>query len=221
MKLTLEQINQLKQWISKRGFTHLDVQLEIIDHVACAIEEKLEKDPSKSLEVAFKEVHSSFGVMGFSSLEESISKRVQKQVWQYTWKGVLHIFTSYKICFLVLYTLLALQVFNFYTSYFNIFLLSTGVAALLSMTVELIYHVKKNSALKRFMTFAILGSTYGVMGGIIPSFTNLVINFNLPLIALTALIIFTILLMGLRHAFFHMMYRTKELQRLYNKLGII
>lgn len=221
MKLTLEQINQLKQWISKRGFTHLDVQLEIIDHVACAIEEKLEKDSSKSLEVAFKEVHASFGVMGFSSLEESISKRVQKQVWQHTWKGVLHIFTSYKICFLVLYTLLALQVFNFYTSYFNIFLLSTGAAALLSMTAELIYHVKKNSALKRFMTFAILGSTYGAMGGIIPSFTNLVINFNLPLIALTALIIFSIFLLGLRYAFFHMMYRTKELQRLYNKLGII
>ncbi|MGM0581210.1 MAG: hypothetical protein ACQETL_11055 [Bacteroidota bacterium] len=80
MKLTSEQIAQIKSWISKRGFTHTDVQYEIIDHVASAIEDKMDEKPELSLAKAFEEVHRSFGVFGFEEFEESIAKKLNKEL---------------------------------------------------------------------------------------------------------------------------------------------
>ena len=80
MKLTKVQIEQLKKMISKKGYVHIDVQYEILDHVACKIEELLEEGPTLSLEDAFRKVHSSFGIFGFSTLEESYTKSIHARV---------------------------------------------------------------------------------------------------------------------------------------------
>lgn len=76
MPLNKHQIEQIKQFIHSRGFTHIEVEMEILDHVASAVENKLEKDPSMSLERAIQEVHAGFGPLGFSTFEDSINKSV-------------------------------------------------------------------------------------------------------------------------------------------------
>jgi len=74
MALTKDQIEQIKKFIHSRGFTHIEVEMEILDHVASAVEEKLAKEPSKPIEKAIKEVHASFGPLGFSTFEDSFHK---------------------------------------------------------------------------------------------------------------------------------------------------
>ncbi|WP_316752874.1 hypothetical protein [Pedobacter gandavensis] len=42
MELSQEQLTEIKQFVQRKGFVYLDVQLEIIDHMASAIEEKMD-----------------------------------------------------------------------------------------------------------------------------------------------------------------------------------
>jgi hypothetical protein len=82
MKLNKEQINQVKNFISKRGFTYYDVQLEIIDHVACKVEDLMTADPGLSLDEAIAQTHAGFGVMGFSVVEDAMRASLQKRYWK-------------------------------------------------------------------------------------------------------------------------------------------
>ncbi|MDX5478753.1 MAG: hypothetical protein LPJ98_09880 [Cyclobacteriaceae bacterium] len=43
MKLNNEQIEQLKKLISYKGYPEIDVQYEILDHVACKVEDLMSK----------------------------------------------------------------------------------------------------------------------------------------------------------------------------------
>ncbi|MGY6741597.1 MAG: hypothetical protein ACXIUQ_02600 [Cecembia sp.] len=99
MKLSKDQIEQLKKLISYKGYPEIDVQYEILDHVACKIEELLEENPKLSLEAAFAKVHASFGIFGFSTLEESYKKMIEKRLWGYYWNELKRLFTSFRIVF--------------------------------------------------------------------------------------------------------------------------
>jgi hypothetical protein len=79
MKLTPEQIAQIKTFISKRGFTYPDVQLEITDHVASRVEELMTANPALNLDEAIRITHGEFGAMGFSVFEDAITSGLQKK----------------------------------------------------------------------------------------------------------------------------------------------
>ncbi len=89
MQLSSDQISQIKAFIHSRGFNYIEVETEILDHVASAVEEKLEKNPEISLEKAIHSVHQSFGVMGFSIFEDelqvSLSKRIRSMFKKLLW----------------------------------------------------------------------------------------------------------------------------------------
>lgn len=74
MKLSQDQIAEIRRFIHSRGFKHIEVEMEIMDHVSSAIEDKLAVNPSLSMEKALHEVHSSFGVFGFATIEEEKQK---------------------------------------------------------------------------------------------------------------------------------------------------
>ncbi|BDD07883.1 hypothetical protein FUAX_03150 [Fulvitalea axinellae] len=80
MTLTDEQIQKIRRFISSRGFTQIDLQDEIIDHVASSVEEKLEANPELDFDKAVKETHATFGVMGFSEMEEAFVKSAQAKM---------------------------------------------------------------------------------------------------------------------------------------------
>ncbi|ERM84495.1 hypothetical protein P872_25400 [Rhodonellum psychrophilum GCM71 = DSM 17998] len=83
MKLSKPQIDQLKALISKKGYPEIDVQYEILDHVACKVESMLDHHPKLSMEDAFQKVHSEFGIFGFSDLELSYKKTIDKRLRNY------------------------------------------------------------------------------------------------------------------------------------------
>lgn len=79
MKLTAEQLDYIRSFISKRGFTALDLQMEIIDHVACRVEELRSKNPTLGFEEAVAQTHREFGIFGFSTLEEAMMKSLTQK----------------------------------------------------------------------------------------------------------------------------------------------
>ncbi len=99
MKLAKSQIEQLKKLISYKGYPEIDVQYEILDHVACIVEDMIRENPKLSVPDAFQKVHATFGIFGFSELEESYKKMIQKRLWGYYWKALKELLLSYRVIF--------------------------------------------------------------------------------------------------------------------------
>lgn len=99
MKLSKDQIEQLKKLISYKGYPEIDVQYEILDHGACKVEDLMSENPKLSVPDAFQKVHASFGIFGFSTLEESYKKMIEKRLWGYYWNELKQLLTSYRIIF--------------------------------------------------------------------------------------------------------------------------
>jgi hypothetical protein len=77
--LTKEQIEHLFVFCRKHYVRYYDVQLELVDHLANAIEDKMNADKNLSFEKALHEVYKGFGVMGFSKVLASKEKEAGKK----------------------------------------------------------------------------------------------------------------------------------------------
>ena len=109
MKLDKDQIDQLKKLISYKGYPQVDVQYEILDHVACKVEVLMEENPKLGLSDAFRKVHASFGIFGFSDLEESYKGMIEKRQRGYYWEELKSLLTSYRIIYPILVLLILFQ----------------------------------------------------------------------------------------------------------------
>jgi hypothetical protein len=63
------------------------------------MEDLMEENPKLSLPDAFQKVHASFGIFGFSELEESYKKMIQKRLWGYYWSALKDLLLSYRAIF--------------------------------------------------------------------------------------------------------------------------
>ena len=77
--LSKEQLYQLIGFIKKRGFHEPLVIVEILDHFACKVEEKIKADPALSLEQAMVSAHHDFGVLGFQPISKTFEADVKKK----------------------------------------------------------------------------------------------------------------------------------------------
>ncbi len=78
-KLTLEQINCLFQFTQKHYVEYYDLQLELVDHLACGIEKQWENDESISFEDALNTEFKKFGIFGFSDIVDKRKIELQKK----------------------------------------------------------------------------------------------------------------------------------------------
>ncbi len=79
MKLSTEQLKKIQTFIQKRGIVYEDVQAEVLDHVATAVEERMAADEALSFEEALHQTHLSFGVFGFSTIEDATMSGLSKK----------------------------------------------------------------------------------------------------------------------------------------------
>jgi hypothetical protein len=81
-ELTPEQINGLFAFCRKHYVQFYDVQVELVDHLANAIEEKMDLNKKMSFETALASVYSGFGIKGFSEIVKTrtyvVNKRCRK-----------------------------------------------------------------------------------------------------------------------------------------------
>lgn len=101
MNLSPDQINTIKKLISYKGFEEIDVQYEILDHMACRIEVLMDENPKLTLEDAFRKAHSEFGIFGFADMADSYKKGIQKKFQARYWASVRQFLTSYRIFYLI------------------------------------------------------------------------------------------------------------------------
>lgn len=74
--LTPSQLQQLENYIDKRGFHDPVIKAEILDHFACKVEEIMTARPQLSLNEAIQKAHSSFGATGFYPIQANLDKHL-------------------------------------------------------------------------------------------------------------------------------------------------
>lgn len=78
-QLTEEQIQRLHGFCEKHYVPYYDLQVELVDHLASAIENRWEQEPELNFEKALYETYSKFGVAGFSKVKMEKEKELRQK----------------------------------------------------------------------------------------------------------------------------------------------
>lgn len=118
-KLSSEQIESLFTFVEQRNVKYYDVQMELVDHLASAIEQKWQTDPGLSFEEAFRHEQRQFNRYDFKQIieekEEALSRKYRKIERRY----IGDFFSWPKIVATSLVTLLIYQIFPLFVNYFR------------------------------------------------------------------------------------------------------
>lgn len=176
MSLSKEQIVEIGDFIHSRGFKHIEVEMEILDHVASAIEEKFVDKPELTLNKAIQEVHSSFGPLGFSVFEDELIKKTERKTLTYAWQTLLSLFTSKRLLLLMAVFAVGLLIGAEFLSYFTpviyhwffylVGLISSLVGILLLLPLTRTWFkrsiVMGNVSNIHMVSYLILGQSFGI-----------------------------------------------------------
>lgn len=111
MQLTSEQIEKLYLFTRQHFVEWYDLQTELVDHLANAIEAQLEITPSRTFDEALKIEFKKFGVFGFMDVVEkrqaALNKKYAKIVWSqfknfFKLPQIIGTFSAVGILFLIL-----------------------------------------------------------------------------------------------------------------------
>jgi len=130
--ITHQQKSRLFEFCQKHFVHHYDVQLELEDHLANAIDEQMKNDPSLSFEKALENVYESFGAAGFAPLVSEKRKSVERQGRQLFWKLFKEHFRWPKILLFLIIISLGFTMFSIDSDLYRIFYISVSVACLLA-----------------------------------------------------------------------------------------
>lgn len=145
-KISAEQLEQLFEFTRKHYVEYYDLQCELTDHLANAIEERWAVQPGLSFNEALHYEFKKFGIFGFTGIVEkrqlALSKKYNKLIWGY----FKEFFTLPKVILtiamvLVVYRILSLSVIAY--SVLMVGALLFSLAKLISMWVKFKKHVKQ------------------------------------------------------------------------------
>lgn len=94
MKLTPKQIDHLYQFTRQHYVEYYDLQTELVDHLANAIEEQWKENPKLSFEDALQAEFKKFGIFGFTDVVEKRKGALRKKYNYLVWH---HLKTFYSI----------------------------------------------------------------------------------------------------------------------------
>ena len=105
--ITEAQYESLFAFCRKHYVQYYDVQVELVDHLSEAIEEKMKANPKLSFEQALDSVYAGFGIKGFADIVATREKMVSKQCRKQRWKLFFSYFTLPKVAMTIcLYAIL-------------------------------------------------------------------------------------------------------------------
>jgi len=110
--LTNEQIEYLFNFCTSNGVKYYDVQLELVDHLANAVEVEMANDPKITFEKALEKVHRSFGYMGFELLVVAKQKMIKKQNRNFFWNIFKNQFRWPKMLLFLILTVSMFTIFS-------------------------------------------------------------------------------------------------------------
>ena len=77
--LTTEEIDTIFAFCERHFVRQYDLQVELVDHLANAIEVRRIKEPDLNIDSALESIHSGFGVLGFASFVNSRAAALEKK----------------------------------------------------------------------------------------------------------------------------------------------
>lgn len=87
MKLSTQQIDQLYTFTRQHFVEWYDLQSELVDHLANAIEQEWEQNPNRTFEEILNKEFQKFGVFGFMGVVEErqkfLNKKYSRLIWSY------------------------------------------------------------------------------------------------------------------------------------------
>jgi len=102
-QLTKEEIGQIVTFLKEKEIKHYDVQLELVDHFATAIEEKWATYPSGwNFKVKILDVFNSIGKKGFEKLVAEKTGATNRKAYKYAFSLVKQFFKLPQIVLSVL-----------------------------------------------------------------------------------------------------------------------
>ena len=107
--LNKSEIDRLYSFVQSKYVRYLDVQLELVDHLASGIEDLQSKDPNLSFETALNKIYRKFPVTGFHKLVEEKSKSLSKY---WTRKMSLHLVNYFKLPRIIISFLIFIFLFS-------------------------------------------------------------------------------------------------------------
>ncbi len=124
-QLSQPEIRKLFEFVQQKNVPYLDVQYEIVDHLASEIEEFQLADRSLSFENALNDIYSQFPITGFAvfQLEKQSSMR---QYWKRSfWAYLRRYFRIPRIVFTILLIASFYNIFQYFQSYYLVLGFST------------------------------------------------------------------------------------------------
>jgi hypothetical protein len=143
MQLTEEQINRLYQFTRQHYVEWYDLQTELVDHLANAIEQQWQENPKILFEDALQMEFKKFGVFGFMDVVEKRQLALQKRYSKLVWKHFKKFFTIPKIVITLFSTVLFFLIFRNY-SQAEILITTLFMLVLITFWISLFYQSRKN-----------------------------------------------------------------------------
>lgn len=145
--ITEAQYASLYAFCRKHYVQYYDVQVELVDHLSEAIEEKMKTNPKLSFDQALDEVYARFGIKGFADIVATRMEMVSKKSRKQKWKLFFSYFTVPKIAMTLCIYAAMLLIGKFLTQDYHrgLFLFIVGVCL---FVFEIVYTLKMNKLFK-------------------------------------------------------------------------
>jgi len=104
-KITQKENEQLFKFCKNRYIFYYDVQIELVDHLASAIEQQWETDPDLLFEIALKNIYRKFGgITGFDKIKWKKRRELRRKYNRLLWKFFLEFYKLPKIIMTFVFT---------------------------------------------------------------------------------------------------------------------
>ena len=143
MKLTQEQIERLYQFTRQHYVEYYDLQTELVDHLANAIEAEWQENPKLTFEVILQKEFKKFGVFGFMDVVEKRQAALNRKYNGIFWNHFKAFFTIPKV--ILTTTLVGITYFFLNISLYKAdVVLIAFVIIILSFYFFIVYFANKN-----------------------------------------------------------------------------
>lgn len=193
-KLSAIQIHQLHTFTKQHYVEWYDLQTELVDHLANAIESEWEINPSLSFETVINNEFKKFGVFGFMDVVKNKQKAMNKKYYNWVWNHFIAFFHLPKIIGTVLLVVAFFSVLKFGGTNFYVIkgLLLTMFAAIIVLFFNRRFKNKKELNQKKWLLENTIYSC-GNFGGLIFLPINILLNLsNQPIFATNSYFLFGI-----------------------------
>lgn len=174
-KVNEEQLDALFDFMRSKRVRYYDLQVELVDHFASAIEELWREDPKLSLEAAIHKVYDEFPVTGFSSVIDKQTQAIQKEAWRWVFRAWTTYFRWPKIL-LSIAVLLAVRLLFYLPISFSLSLWVTCLIIFCGGFWTIFW--SKRKATRKEKRFLRLEATYSAIHHFV-SFTNVLFYITL------------------------------------------